>query len=112
MSQDFKVGDIVTCIDCAEKHGFYNSLTHQYKIPFSDDYILLTLGVDYTIYSITKHAHDVNIIDILTLEELPAKEVDNYTLFTRNIFKAERFVLNVSETRKKKINSLYDDARI
>lgn len=104
--QDFKIGDIVTCINCAEKHGFYNTVKRQYIIPIPDCYQLLTLGENYTISAILKQIHDTGIIVMVTLEEFPNKERDDFTLFTKQIFNAERFVLNLSETRKKKIESL------
>jgi hypothetical protein len=100
----FQIGDVVTCIDCAEEHGFYNPVTHQYKIPIPDNYVLLTLGENYTVLSIHKQIHDVAIFEIITLEELLVVDINAF--FTKHIFKADRFVLNVTETRKKKINSL------
>jgi hypothetical protein len=104
--QMFQVGDIVTCINCAEEHGIYNPVTHQYKVPIPDCYQLLTLGVDYTVSSILKQIHNVFIIDMITLEEFPNKEFDDFTLFTKQIFNADRFEINIKETRKKKIKSL------
>jgi hypothetical protein len=103
MMQEFKVGDIVTCINCAEEKGFFKPVTHQYKIPIPDDWNLLTLGVNYTISSVFERVIDMKTYYFVTLEEcLP--EIDVFASI--KIFNADRFILNISETRKKKLDSL------